>query len=638
MRALTVLAFTAVLLPWAAASSEPHWIRIDSSHFSVITDADEKHGHEVVVRLEQMRAVFAQLLMKSRLNMPQPIDILAFKGEDEYEKAAPSRQGSGLGSGFFIPGEDRAYFVLNLSHEESWRAIASDFARLLLHGNYPPTQAWFDEGFVEYFSSLHLTDNQMQIGGDPSPSLVALLNGSNWLGLAQLFAENPHGLDETQRSWFRAESWIVLAYLLHKEQLPAIGTYFGLVENEKLAVADAIEKAFGMSSGQLEQAVKDYFRQAKAANGASGTVPQVPAPVTADMVGTSIHQISEPEAEALVAEMKLRLPDRRPAARKELQSIVDQPNADNVVAHRALAWDLIEQKQYDRAGEELANAMALDRKDPWVHYYLAICKFQDAQASGGELKGLANMMQDLHIVLDWNHELAEAYHLLALAQVEGGGLRAATDSIRAAIERAPREPGYLLDLAKIYEAGKNWDAAEALLERLAGNSDPEIASAAKKSLQDLPYIKKYGVPPLSASASQPPANAPASLAGGSSAASAPNRNSSAGTSGKGSVSSPAAPDDADEEASQPSPGPQIDRRPIQYRKGKLLRVDCSQAPAAVVIVSIGPKTMKLRTADYKALMLIGADQFSCDWTNRSVSVNYRPGGQADGDLVSIEVQ
>jgi tetratricopeptide (TPR) repeat protein len=636
MRALTVWLFAAVSLSLAAAPPEPHWIRIESSHFSVLTDADEKRGHEVAARFEQMRAVFAQLLMKSRVNMPQPIDVIAFKDDDEYEKAAPSRQGSGLGSGFFMPGEDRAYFVLNLSHEENWCAVSSDFARLLLYGNYPPTQAWFDEGLVEYFSSLHLTDNQMRIGGDPSQSFVALLNASNWLSLAQLFVENPHALDEAQRTLFRAQSWIVFDYLLHKEQLPAIGAYFGLIENEKLSVDDALEKALGMSSAQLEQAVKDYFHaEAKAANAPGGAVPQVPAPVTADMIGTSMHQISGPEAQALVAEMKLRLPDRRQAARQEFESIVGQPKADNAVVHRALAWDFIEQKQFDRAGEELGNAMALDGKDPWVHYYLAVSKFQDAQSSGRELRGLANMMQDLHIVLDWNHEFAEAYHLLALAQIEGGGLRAAADSIRAAIERAPRKTAYLLDLVKIYEAGKNWDAATALLERLACNSDPEIASAAKKDLQDVPYLKKYGVPPLAASASQTTAHAPASSAAGPSAASTPNRDSSPGASGKGSVSSPAAADDADVEA--PPPGPQIDQRPIQYRKGKLLRVDCSQAPAAIFTVSIGAKTVKLRTADYKALMLIGADQFSCDWANLSVSVNYRPGGQADGDLVSLEV-
>src|SRR6516164_317909 len=357
MRALTVLAFAAGFRPLAAAPAEPRWTRIDSSHFSVLTDADERHGHEVAARFEQMRAVFGQVLMKSRVNIPQPIDIIAFKSDDAYEKAAPSRQGSGLGLGFFLPGEDRAYFVLNLSHEESWRAVSGDFARLLLDGNYPPTQAWFDEGLVEYFSSVQLTDNQMRIGGEPDPSFGALLNGSNWLSLAQLFTANPHDLDETKRGLFRAESWIVVDYLLQKEQLPAIGAYFGLVENEKLSVDDALAKSLGMSSAQLEQAVKDYFR-AQAKTAPSGTVPQVPAPMTADMIGTSMHQLSAPEGQALVAEMKLRLPDHRQAARQELESIVGQPNADNAVAHRALGWDLIEQKQFDRAGEELGNAMA----------------------------------------------------------------------------------------------------------------------------------------------------------------------------------------------------------------------------------------------------------------------------------------
>jgi tetratricopeptide (TPR) repeat protein len=640
LRAWTVLLFAAVVLSWSTVSSERHWIRIDSSHFSVLTDGDEKHGHAVAARFEQMRAVFAQLLMKSRVHIPEPIDIIAFRGDDEYEQAAPSRQGSGLGASFFIAGEDRTYFVLNLSHEESWRAVSSDFARVLLRDNYPPTQAWFDQGFVEYFSGLDLTDSQMRIGGDPNGSFVGVLNRSNWLGLSPLFSENPDQLDETQRTLFQAQSWIVVDYLLDKQQLPAIGTYFGLVENEKLAVDDAIQKAFGMSSAQLEQAVKDHFRslsaEAKAGNAPRGGAQPAPAPVTADMIGTSTHQIAEAEAQALVAEMKLRLPDRRPEARKELAAIIDQPNTDNAVAHRALGWDLIEQKQYDRAGEELGNAMALDRKDPWTHYYLAVCKFQDAQSRGGEMRGLANMMQDLHVVLDWDHEFAEAYHLLALAQIEGGGLRAASESIHAAIERAPRKPGYLLDLARIYEDGKDWDAATALLERLSANSDPEIANAAQKGLHDLPYIKKYGVPPLSASTSQPSDKA-ASLAGGSSSAAPANRNSSPGASPERSPSSPAEPEETNDEETPPNPGPQIDRRPIQYRKGTLVSVDCSRAPAAIITVSIGGKTVRLRTADYKGLMLIGADSFSCDWVNRSVSVNYRPGGQADGDLVSLEV-
>jgi hypothetical protein len=67
-------------------------------------------------------------------------------------------------------------------------------------------------------------------------------------------------------------------------------------------------------------------------------------------------------------------------------------------------------------------------------------------------------------------------------------------------------------------------------------------------------------------------------------------------------------------------------------------VDCSQSPAAVLTVSSGGVVLKLRTPDYKSLLLIGADAFSCEWSNRAVSVNYKAGGISDGDLVSVEVR
>jgi hypothetical protein len=73
-------------------------------------------------------------------------------------------------------------------------------------------------------------------------------------------------------------------------------------------------------------------------------------------------------------------------------------------------------------------------------------------------------------------------------------------------------------------------------------------------------------------------------------------------------------------------------------QGRLVSVDCSQSPAAVLTVTSGGTVLKLRTADYKSLVLIGADSFSCSWTDRSVSVNYKTGGLSDGDLVSVELR
>jgi hypothetical protein len=37
-------------------------------------------------------------------------------------------------------------------------------------------------------------------------------------------------------------------------------------------------------------------------------------------------------------------------------------------------------------------------------------------------------------------------------------------------------------------------------------------------------------------------------------------------------------------------------------------------------------------------VLIGADNFSCDWRNRQVTVNYKPGLGKEGDLVSLEMR
>jgi len=49
-------------------------------------------------------------------------------------------------------------------------------------------------------------------------------------------------------------------------------------------------------------------------------------------------------------------------------------------------------------------------------------------------------------------------------------------------------------------------------------------------------------------------------------------------------------------------------------------------------------TYKMHASDYKSLVIIGQDHFSCDWSNLLVSVNYRAVGKNAGELVSIEVR
>ncbi len=627
-------------------SSEPKWIRVSSAHFSVLTDAGEKKGRLASLRLEQMRDIFSQLFLKTKLQLPEPLDVIALQSDEEYIRVAPFRQGQPISvPGFFLPGDDRNYIVLDLAADDSWRAVSHDFGRLLLRFNYPPTQDWFDEGFAQYFSSLRLGDNQAQVGGDPtqnlpwnhalpgqspadpspSPSFSELLSRS-WLPLPELFTMRPG--PSGYPPMFYAQSWILMHYLLNRNKLSDAGAYFGLVEIRKVAVEQAIQQAFGMSALQLEQAVKDYFHSfppsepqpnpKAGATSSGGHLNQVPPPLGPLDVGGSVQEVVDAQGQALVAEMSVRLPEHRDQGEKNLETIIADPKMDNVIVHRALAWVRMERKEFDQADEELARARELDSKDTWTHYYLALVKFRAAQLGQKPIAGVSNMIQDLVFVVDKEPDYAEAHNMLALARLQGGGVHSATESIRVAIQLSPRSEQYLLNLAQIDLAGKKWDDATPLLERLKDSSNPQIAQTARKNLEDLPTLKKYGVLPQER-ASQPPQTGPANPA----QATAASQDGEDANSAQG-------------EATPAEPAP--DRRKVQFVRGKLTSVDCSHNPVAILTVRTNSRTLKLRTDNYKSLLLVGADEFSCEWTDRPVIANYKAGGKGDGDLVSVEVQ
>ncbi len=78
--------------------------------------------------------------------------------------------------------------------------------------------------------------------------------------------------------------------------------------------------------------------------------------------------------------------------------------------------------------------------------------------------------------------------------------------------------------------------------------------------------------------------------------------------------------------------------PVRFLKGKLVSVDCSAAPQAVLTVTSGARSLKLHVRDAAHVIVIGADQLSCDWKNKSLAVNYRERPDGEGDVVSVEVQ
>src|SRR5258708_15926556 len=190
------------------------------------------------------------------------------------------------------------------------------------------------------------------------------------------------------------------------------------------------------------------------------------------------------------------------------------------------------------------------------------------------MEGMAKMMEELWAAADWYPELADAYNMLGMARVEGGGINSALEAQRQAIALAPRNVEYQFNLGQIYVAGKKWDLAREVFTRLKAGPDRAAAAAAKQQLDDLETLQKYGVRPQRS---------------GANAGAAADANSSQ--------------DQGDEADAAPKPVP---AKPglagaVRFLKGKIVSSDCSKAPEPRGTIPSGKTTYNLPPPRYKSL-------------------------------------
>ncbi len=652
----------AVSLPLASfAKDEAKWLDVHTTHFSVLTDAGEKRGREVALRMEQMRAVFGQLIAKQKLNMSIPITVIALKSDKQYGEIAPDKLS--FSKAFYVPGYDRIFIVLNLFEIDPWRSIAHPLGHYFLNYNYPPVQGWFDEGMAEYFGAVQI-DKEVNIGGDPElapewhedvmfnavrrdpnvpQSLTQMASSPVWISMQDLFTmkHDSSGRNEgSHNTMYYAQAWLVMHYLINKKKLPEVGTYFDLVQNKKVPVDKAMVQAFDMTPDQMEAEVRKYLDsmggvgraldESKKPTGNIGMIQQpehFPVPFDADQLGATVTQVPDAEARAVLGDVMARIPDRRMQALDDLKQLAADPKG-NEVAERGLARDDLQIKKFDAAAEDLEKAMELNPRDPWIWYYRSVLKYRQAQATRQEMQGIANMMQDLHAVIEWYPEMADAYNMLGVARVEGGGWSSALEAQKQALALSPRNIEYQFNLGQIYITGKKWDLAREVFTRLKEGSDKEASAAAKKQLDDLATLQKYGIRPQRAGETAAPTGA----------ASTPGAGSTSSGGGKAAGATAGLDDEDTDAAPKPPPVKPGSTGPVLFLKGKIVSSDCSKTPEAAITVLSGMTTYTMHTSDYKSLLVIGEDRFSCEWANRLVSVNYRATGKHTGEVVSIEVR
>jgi tetratricopeptide (TPR) repeat protein len=316
--------------------------------------------------------------------------------------------------------------------------------------------------------------------------------------------------------------------------------------------------------------------------------------------------VTQPEAKLLLAEVHLHSSGYQEKAVQELQELLgSEPN--NPAALRDLGYAFLEKRDTNHAVEFLHRAIQANSKDARVHYYYAMLLYQQ---QGRSTDQEAELKKELESAISLDPTLADAQSLLAFSRMTAGDKVGAMNAAQTAVGLSPRNEWYQLNLAEIYVGAGRVGDGIAILKRLQNSGDPQVAAQSAERLSSaLMYQQQVEMVA---------------------------RENAAGSQMM-TVSS----------ASQPSPPNSVEdptvvtiktAMPSKYLKGMLKIVDCSSRPAASISVVSAARIWTLRVKDTRNVVVIGADEFSCSWTNQKVGVNFRQTGEAQGDVISIEIE
>jgi tetratricopeptide (TPR) repeat protein len=474
-----------------SAAAKDTWTSVRSQNFHLVGNASEKDIRQVATRLEQFRLAFSRIFKRARLQDSVPTTVIVFKDQNAYKPFNPSRA-----AGYFQPGEDVNYITLTAGtrgeDNNPYAVIFHEYVHLLVKNNVSPNApAWLNEGLAEFYSNLEVVkDGKAADIGKHITDHILYLREQKLLPLRTLFAvdhSSPHYNEQSKRGVFYAQSWALVHYLMFGQKgqrQPQLNRYLELV-GKGVNQQESFQAAFGADIETIEKELRDYIGR--------NTYPYINYPF-AEKLDTEVAVQSSvlTEAQGLTYLGDLALHTRLlEQAETQLQKAVAL-DASDPMTQASLGMLRMRQRRFAEAKEHLRRAVAADARNHMAHYYYAFTLSREGMSEMGFVRNYApevaaEMRATLRKAITLQPGYAGSYNLLAFVNmVTGEQIDESIELLKRALQLAPGEERFRLDLAQLHLRKQDFDAARRIVEPLAQNSpDPQIKADAQSLLKSI---------------------------------------------------------------------------------------------------------------------------------------------------------
>jgi tetratricopeptide (TPR) repeat protein len=491
--ALVCLFLFSIVLPVAAKDK---WLNLRSKNFNVISNADEGETRKLVLKLEQFRFVFSQLL-KSADTSPLPITVVVFKNDDSYKPFKPLYNGKPANiSGYFLRSTDENLITLDISSRREERPLAvifHEYTHYLTSNTLREWPIWLKEGIAELYSSFDVNKNQVTLGA-PISSHVFLLREKKFVPLQTLFtvARNSPVYNEREKQGiFYAQSWALAHYLMFGDKMarqPQLVQYIRLLYSG-LNPDEAFIKAFNTDLATMEKNLREYVGKD------SYDVRIYTLQTVEGEKEITVTPLSDAEAQYYQGKILLktnRIDESEAYFKKALEL-----DANLTGAYEGLGFVAMRRKQFTEAKAHFKEATVRDSKNFLAHFYYAETLEREASEKAEPLTAEVTkiMTEELKTAIRLMPSFAPSYSLLGfVCQSPFGDLREGLQAMQRAVQLEPQNQMFKVNLANIQMRMKDYAAARKTLQPLLNASDNDesgMKASAQAMLKSIEYNEKY---------------------------------------------------------------------------------------------------------------------------------------------------